>query len=690
MALYPESNGWIDLGWVLGKRIRGIIMSYFDKKHTGGSNASIGFSYQDLCSLIYLFKNAADPEFNSLTIETINDFSILKKDMEVSVQVKNKSFRLQDARKLLQEYGLVEKKEYVFIGIGIEKRLENLLLKKRQLQNLLLSDRENNEKDKYVEDFKKELKIINMEPLFDKIMVSDFISIPQSDAEIYLYYHLSVWLDKINYSLNKELFINELLVTVSKLRATRGFINKKTILELAKKYSIDSIAKTYIEQTILILQKPPEILKMLGETTNDIVNPISEKLRIAENEITKGNYKEALEVYTSLANIYQNEFVYLQCAMLYDEIGETIRAFEYCDKVLKLNDSVYEAYYIKGTCLCEQRKYDEAIFNYKKALEIKESYELYYNLGYTFWLKQDRESSVVYYKKSLKLNDSNSSAHLNLSISYFELQELHKALDHIDKALSLEPLMFQALARKGELLRYVGIYDEATIYFEKCLEQDKDNYMALYGLFLCLCEQGKMDHGLVYLARLLSVYKDTFFKEGKKSILVIDAGWYRTLYFKLELIGNDQVLIDLLGMQVIINMSVSKDYIFIGLDILKDDNTQMFYPFLGKVFETKNYYTQTVDEILKRVHLIQFFDKPIYIDINNEIETYIQELEDNVFIKISFGDFVISGYTSSKGKEGYFGFKDYYDEYGQYKVVIGCKETKEQFIIEALSKLEVG
>lgn len=661
-------------------------MSYFDKKHTGGSYASSGFLYQDLCSLIYLLKFATDPDFMSLTVETINDFTIIKTQKEISIQVKNKNIRLQDIDKLLEQHVSDKTKEYVFIGAGIDDKVTSLLLKKKQLVNSLFSDRKAVEKERHIEDFKRELEKIKLELFYEQIMASDFVAVPRNDAEMHLYYHLSTFLDKVNYSVDKKSFTNSLLVEVSKLRVERGSINNDLLTKLLKEYSIELTSENSSERSLIKFQEAPDILKVLGHTTSEIINPLSEQLQLAESAIENGNYKLALEIYTALSNLYCNEKIYFQCALLNEEIGDLIEAIKYCDKALELNNGFFEAYYVKGTCFGSQRKYDEAIINFKKALDLKEDSHIYYNLGYTYWLNQDMRSSVYYYEKSLEMDYSNADTHLNLSISYFNLNILDKSLEHVDQALSLEPNMFQGLARRGELFRYVGIYDEAELYFQQCLEIDENNYMALHGISLCLIEQGKVDQGMVYLGRLISVH-DEFLFTGKDSVLLIDFGWYRTLPMKLEKVNTYQVIVDVLGMKLMIQTTLSKDLIFIG--VISDATKQGLYPVVGKLFIDKSSYIETINQIQARVRLVQYSDKPIFFDTGMQIETHIVEMDNNVFIKLLFGDYVISGFTDTKGKEGYYGFQDYYGETGRFKIILGCSETHEEFIVQALSKLNI-
>ena len=68
---------------------KGIELSdYFSKPNTGGAIASRGFTYQDYCTLIELFRFVDDNTFRAISIETLDDFTIFIDNTEVLYQVK--------------------------------------------------------------------------------------------------------------------------------------------------------------------------------------------------------------------------------------------------------------------------------------------------------------------------------------------------------------------------------------------------------------------------------------------------------------------------------------------------------------------------------------------------------------------------------------------------------------------------
>jgi len=90
-------------------------------------------------------------------------------------------------------------------------------------------------------------------------------------------------------------------------------------------------------------------------------------------------------------------------------------------------------YYNKG-------EYDEAIENFKKALDLEgESAQVHYNLGLVYQAKGLLDEAAKEYKRSLELNPSDAEAHNNLGIIYHSLDQDNKAMAEFREALGIDP-----------------------------------------------------------------------------------------------------------------------------------------------------------------------------------------------------------------------------------------------------------
>ena len=102
-------------------------------------------------------------------------------------------------------------------------------------------------------------------------------------------------------------------------------------------------------------------------------------------------------------------------------------------------DNVVARYHL-GLAYFQQRRADEAIFQFQKALEIQPDYaEARYNLG-TVLIQQGRlDEAIAQLQKTLEFKPDNASAHKNLGIAFLQQGRLDEAIAHFKKALEIRP-----------------------------------------------------------------------------------------------------------------------------------------------------------------------------------------------------------------------------------------------------------
>lgn len=77
----------------------------------------------------------------------------------------------------------------------------------------------------------------------------------------------------------------------------------------------------------------------------------------------------------------------------YEEAEETLT------KAIKYDKNNFEAYYYRGCAKVNGKKYNEAIADFEKAVELKPDYaDAYFNLGRTYYLLSKEDKACEYYK----------------------------------------------------------------------------------------------------------------------------------------------------------------------------------------------------------------------------------------------------------------------------------------------------
>lgn len=96
--------------------------------------------------------------------------------------------------------------------------------------------------------------------------------------------------------------------------------------------------------------------------------------------------------------------------MNYGKYAEAEEAF---DKAIKYDKNNYEAYYLRGCAKINAKKYQNAILDLEKAIELKPDYaDAYFNIGRTYFLLNDEEKACEYYKLADKYGRPNLEDYL--------------------------------------------------------------------------------------------------------------------------------------------------------------------------------------------------------------------------------------------------------------------------------------
>lgn len=663
-------------------------MSFFSKSLLGGCNLARGIEYQDYCSLIYLFGHVDSNLFLEMSVERENDFAILLDNLKISAQVKKYKIGIAKAKELLKDIKVSKNIEYIFICTQMSDDLNSMMLKLDRAKDALKSHMSDGEKAEINDDFINELKKHKFEDLYEQFIISRFIVVPEAYLEAYLLGLYTEWSESNKLKLDKMNFLNDLLVTIMKMRTHGKCMDKimfNSIIEKHKKDpQINEILKTFYDNH---LSKPSEILKILGDNKDIILSNLQGKIKKADELARNGKYKDAIVIYTSLANIYENENIFINCAELYELDKNYKKAIEYSKKALVYDSNNYEAYFILGTSYSQldiEDRLDKALRFFEKANEIKETGELYHNIGYTYFLKDDRENAYINYSKALHLDDNLASTHCNIS----DFVSSEDAIYHLDRAIELDRDMYEAYSKKGELLRFIGLPNMALKYFKKCLMYDKFNQEALKGMALSLFELGRFDESMIYLSDWIRVCKNDLFKsfEKDRESLIICIDWVKTIYLKLKIVDENHILINMPDGTRCLDISEKDGHIFIGS--IKYNSEELGFPIAGKIFNSAKKYNEVKEQFYKNKKLWNKKISNNLVDLYDCIEVNIKKLSENTYIEICSQDYKVIGYTDHNGEalESFFsGFK----EFECISIIFRCEENGEVFGIDNVRNLNI-
>ena len=88
-------------------------------------------------------------------------------------------------------------------------------------------------------------------------------------------------------------------------------------------------------------------------------------------------------------------------------------AEEALTKAIRYDKNNFEAYYYRGCAKVNEKKYQEAIADFEKAIELKPDYaDAYFNLGRTYYLLNDEDKACENYKLAAKYGRPNLEDYL--------------------------------------------------------------------------------------------------------------------------------------------------------------------------------------------------------------------------------------------------------------------------------------
>ena len=129
------------------------------------------------------------------------------------------------------------------------------------------------------------------------------------------------------------------------------------------------------------------------------------------------------------------------------------------------------AYTSLGNALAGRRRVDEAIAQYRKALEIEPDHAgAHTNLGNALAGRGELDEAIAHYRKALEIEPDHVEAHNNLGNALSNHGEVEAAIAHYRMALAIKADFVEAHNNLGTALARRGDVDEAMAHFRQALE----------------------------------------------------------------------------------------------------------------------------------------------------------------------------------------------------------------------------
>ena len=159
-----------------------------------------------------------------------------------------------------------------------------------------------------------------------------------------------------------------------------------------------------------------------------------------------------------------------------------------------------------GRILVLNKRYDEGIAKYQKATEIDPNFAIAWNnWGAALHDEKKGDEAIAKYRKALEIEPNYALAWDNWGDELYQGGKLDEAIAKFQKATEVDPDFAAAWSEWGLALYYEKKYDEAIAKFQKATEIDPNGATAWYGWGSALDSQTKYDQAAVKFQKVTEI-----------------------------------------------------------------------------------------------------------------------------------------------------------------------------------------
>ncbi|MGK7919850.1 MAG: tetratricopeptide repeat protein [Trichodesmium sp.] len=166
-------------------------------------------------------------------------------------------------------------------------------------------------------------------------------------------------------------------------------------------------------------------------------------------------------------------------------------------QAIKLNPNFSWSYYKLGQALTQLKKWEEAITAYQKAIELNPDFPWSYdNLGDALVQLEKWEEAVSAYHNFIQLHSDNYWTYHKLGEALFKLGEIDKAILSYQKAIQLKPEVKGTHQKLAEILFQIGKLEAAEIAYLQTIKLNPEVVWYRQCLGDVLLKQKRLDEAI--------------------------------------------------------------------------------------------------------------------------------------------------------------------------------------------------
>ena len=202
---------------------------------------------------------------------------------------------------------------------------------------------------------------------------------------------------------------------------------------------------------------------------------LQKNLDLALENIQKGNFSDAINLYESIIKVYPKNFdANLNLGTIFAQTKDLKKATNFWTKALEINPNVPDAHNNLASAYISLNDNSKALEHINKAIAINPNFSLAYNnLGIVHGKLGKVDEAINNFLKAIDIQPKNTMAYYNLANSYQKKNDITNSEKCYLKAIDINPKFFSAhnnlmnlYERIGENTKLNKVIKNAEKYFE--------------------------------------------------------------------------------------------------------------------------------------------------------------------------------------------------------------------------------
>ncbi len=235
----------------------------------------------------------------------------------------------------------------------------------------------------------------------------------------------------------------------------------------------------------------------------------------------------------SKKNIKTFAFIFLGSAVIFYSVKTNARCGIWKNGMILWTDvinqyqTIPQAYINRGIILATEKKYDEALTDYNKAIQLEPKFsKAYNNRGGLMRTLNKYDDAISDFNKAIELQPDYVKAYNNRGLLMNITKRYDEAIKDYSKAIELKPNFAEAFNNRGVVNRNLNRNEESLSDFNKAIELQPNYYKAYYDRAILMANQNKYDLAINDYNKAIQLQPDYAFAYLKRGNLSMNQKKY--------------------------------------------------------------------------------------------------------------------------------------------------------------------